>query len=96
MGQVTGAVFLDLTAAYDTIRLTGLHLTIQKAISCRKTTDVIMNLLYNRSFVRCAGGESSKPFKFKNGVAQGSIQAPTLYNIYCMPQISHQLLAKVM
>ena len=31
MGQVTGAVFLDLTAAFYTVPLTGLHLKIQKA-----------------------------------------------------------------
>ena len=82
MGQVTRAVFLDLTAAYDTVWLAGLHLKIQKAISCRKTTDLIMNLLYNRSFVLFAGGEASKHYKLKNGVAQGSILAPTLYYIY--------------
>ena len=33
-GQVTGAVFLDLTAAYNTVWLIGLHLKMQKAISC--------------------------------------------------------------
>ena len=37
MEQVTGAVFLDLTAAFGTVWLTGLHLKIQKAISCSKT-----------------------------------------------------------
>ena len=63
MGQVTEAVFLDLTAAYDTVWLTGLHLKIQKAISCRKTTDLIMNLFSNRLFVHFAGGEASKPYK---------------------------------
>ena len=82
MGQVTGAVFLDLTAAYDTEWLTGLHLKIQKAISCRKTTDLIVNFLYNRSFVLFAGGKASKPYKLKDGVAEGSILAPTLYNVY--------------
>ena len=82
MVQVTGAVFLDLTAAYDTVWLTGLHLKIQKPISFRKTTELIMNLLYHRSFVFFTGGKASKPSKLKNGVAQGSILAPTLYNIY--------------
>ena len=90
MGQVTGALFLGLTAAYDTVWHTGFYLKIQKAIfyekvyptKTRKTTDLVVNLLHNRSFVLLAGGEASKPYKLKNGVAQGSILAPTLYNIY--------------
>ena len=83
MGQVTGAVFLDLTVAYDTIWLTGLHLKIQKRIYCRKTSDLIMNLIYNRSFILFAGVEASKPYKLnKNAVAKESILSPTLYNIY--------------
>ena len=36
MGQATGAVLLDLTASYDTVWLTGLHLKIQKAKSAEK------------------------------------------------------------
>ena len=82
MGQAIEAVFLDLTSAYDTVWLKGLHLKIQKAIPCRKTTDFILNLLYNRSFVLFADGEASKPYKLKNGVAQESIQAAILYNVY--------------
>jgi len=72
-------VFLDLTAAYDTVWLQGLHIKLQKSISCCKTTDFIMNLLYNRSFVLFANGQASKPFRFKNGVAQGSVLVPILH-----------------
>ena len=69
MEQVTGAVFLDLTAAYDTVWLAGLHLKLEKTISCRKTADLIMNLLYNRSFAIFAGGEASKRYILKNSLA---------------------------
>ena len=51
MKQVTEAVFLDLIAANDSVWLTDVHIKIQKAISCTKTTGLIMNLLFNPSFI---------------------------------------------
>ena len=81
--HVTGAVFLDLTAAYDTVWHQGLHLKLQRLISSGHLTDFIMELLYTRSFVLfTSDGQSSRPYRLKNGVAQGSVLAPTLYNIY--------------
>ena len=41
-----------------------------------------MNMLYNRSFILYVEGQASKPYRLKNGVAQGSVLAPCLYNIY--------------
>ena len=70
MGKVTGAVFLDIIAAYDTAWLAGLHSKIQKATVCyimqkNYDTDLIMNLLYNQLLILFAGGEAtgSKPYK---------------------------------
>ena len=80
---VTGAVFLDLTAAYDTVWHQGLRLKLQRMISNVHLTDFIMELLYTRSFVLfTSDGQRSRPHRLKNGVAQGSVLAPTLYNIY--------------
>ena len=80
---VTGAVFLDLTAAYDTVWHQGLRLKLQRMISNIHLTDFIMELLYTRSFVLfTSDGQRSRPHRLKNGVAQGSVLAPTLYNIY--------------
>ena len=43
----------------------------------------IMELLYSRSFVLyTSDGQASRPFRTKNGVAQGSVLAPCLCNIY--------------
>jgi len=43
----------------------------------------IMELLYSRSFVLyTSDGQASRPFRTKNGVAQGSVLASCLYNIY--------------
>ena len=70
MGKVTRAVFLDITAAYDTVWLTGLHPKIQKATVCyimqiNNDTDLIMNLLYNQLLILFEGGKAtgSKPYK---------------------------------
>ena len=42
-----------------------------------------MELLYTRSFALfTSDGQKSRSFRLKNGVAQGSVLAPTLYNIY--------------
>ena len=81
--QLVGAVFLDLTAAYDTVWHRGLRLKLQRYITSEKLTGFIMELLSNRSFVLFTDhGESSKPYRLKNGVAQGSVLAPLLYNLY--------------
>ena len=45
-------------------------------------TDFIMELLYSRSFVLHTRDGQSKPHRLKNGVTQGSVLAPILYNIY--------------
>ena len=81
--MLTGAVFLDLTAAYDTVWHQGLRLKLQRMISSEKMTTFIMELLTNRSFTLFSShGKCSKLYRLKNGVAQGSVLAPTLYNIY--------------
>ena len=72
--HVTGAVFMDLTAAYDTVWHRGLHLKLQRLLSCSHLTDFIMELLYTRSFVLyTSDGQRSRPHRLKNGVAQGSV-----------------------
>ena len=81
--KVVGAIFKDLTAAYDTIWHRGLRLKLQRHITSEKLTNFIMELLTNRSFVLYTDHEqSSKPYRLKNGVAQGSVLAPFLYNLY--------------
>ena len=54
-----------------------------QSIRCKQMSDFIMELLYNRSFVLCTSdGQTIKSHSMKYGVAQGSVLAPMLYNIY--------------
>ena len=47
----TGVVFLDLTAAYDTVWHRGLHLKLLRIIQDIHIVCLIMEMLSNRSFV---------------------------------------------
>jgi len=77
------AICLDLTAAYDTVLHLGLHLKLLKVLTCQPMVDFVMELLYPRSFVLyTSDGQASRLFRTKNGVAQGSLLSPCLYNIY--------------
>lgn len=47
-GPKTGAVFIHLSAAYDTVRKPGLMLKLSRIIKCRRTLTVVMNILSDR------------------------------------------------
>ena len=49
--EKAGVVFLDLTAAYDTVWHRGLHLKLLRIIPDRHMVGFIMEMLSNRSFV---------------------------------------------
>ena len=85
-GQITGAVFVDLSAAYDTVnhrRLLAKVLDMTKDVHFTKLLHI---LLQNRRFFVELGGKRSRWRKQKNGLPQGSVLAPLLYNIYTNDQ----------
>ncbi|KAL7872832.1 hypothetical protein AOLI_G00119030 [Acnodon oligacanthus] len=56
-----GVVFLDLTAAYDTVWHHGLHLKLLRTILDRHMVRFIMEMLLNRSFiVHTSNGQTSR------------------------------------
>ena len=60
--NVCGAIFLDLTAAYDTVWHLSLHLKLLKVLACQRMVSVVMKLPYSRSFVLyTSDGQTSPP-----------------------------------
>ena len=56
---------------------------LQRMLTSNHLINFIMDLLYTRSFTLFrSDGQKSRSFRLKNGIAQGSVLAPTLYNIY--------------
>ena len=79
----TGAVFVYLTAAYDTVWHRGLACKLLRLIPDAHLVRMIMELVQSRSFTLTTGnGKQSRLRRLKNGVPQRSILATLLFNIY--------------
>jgi Reverse transcriptase (RNA-dependent DNA polymerase) len=78
----TGAVFIDLTAAYDTVWREGLMLKFMRIVPCAKLAKLMNNMLSNRYFQVFVGDKSSRWRRLNNGLPQGSVLAPILFNLY--------------
>lgn len=85
-GDITGIVFIDLTAAYDTINHNRLLFKIYETTKDYSLTSFIKCMLQNRRFFVQFQNKRSRWRNQKNGLQQGSVLAPLLYNIFSNDQ----------
>ena len=83
---VTGAVFVDLSAAYDTVNHRILMTKIYQMTDDKAMTTLLGTLLKNRMFYVALNQKKSRWWQQQNGFPQGSVLAPLLYNIYTNDQ----------
>ena len=78
-----GAVFINLTAAYDTVWHRGLTCKLLRLLPDNHRVKIIMELVRNRSFTLTTGDSNqSRLRRLKISVSQESVLAPLLFNIY--------------
>ena len=85
---ISGAVFVDLSAAYDTVNHRRLLSKVLEMTGDIHLTDLIHTMLESRRFFVVLNGKS-RWRRQGNGLPQGSVLAPMLFNIYTNDQHIH-------
>jgi len=78
----TSVAFLDLTAAYDTVWRKGLLYKFYKLVPCPVLLRLLNSMLSGRMFKVLLGNNESPLKRLKDGLPQGSVLAPLLFNVY--------------
>ena len=86
LGQITGAAFIDLTAAYDTINHRRLLAKLVMLTVDVQLTKFIRTMFSNRRFKVELNGKQSRWRNQQNGLLQGSVLSPLLFNVYTNDQ----------
>ena len=74
--------FIDLTKAYDTVNRQALWQLLEKYGVPAKLLNIIKDLHVGMKGTVRLNGEYSKPFGIKNGLRQGCLIAPNLFNLF--------------
>lgn len=83
---ITGLVLVDLTAAYDTVNRRKMLSKVYNTTGDYQLMKIIESLQQNRQFYVTLEGKKSRWRYQRNGLAQGSVLAPILFNIYTNDQ----------
>ncbi len=81
MKEVMVAVFLDVEKAYDTMWREGILIKLDKMGIGGKMYNYILDFLSQRAFSVKVGEESAEEFTVENGIPQGSVISPVLFNL---------------
>ncbi len=79
--MVTGVLFVNLSAAYDTVNHKRLLSKVLKTTEDACLAELIESMFENRHFFEL-GGKKSRLRRLRNGLPQGSMLVLLLFNIY--------------
>ena len=88
-----GAVFVDLTDAYDTVWHGGLTCKLLKLLPDKHMVWMIIELIRNRSFtLTTSDSKQGRLRRLRNSLVQGSVLALLLFKIYTydLPSMTSQ------
>ena len=81
--QRVAACLIDLEKAFDTVWLDGLLFKLIKKRFPKYLIKIIWDMVTNKSFIMSDGVyTSSKEFIIENGLQQGTVNSPIIFNIY--------------
>ena len=86
---ITGAVFVDASSAYDTVNHQRLLGKVLEMTGDVHLTDLIHIMQESRRFFVMLNGKKSRWRRQRNGLQQGSVLAPMMFNIYTNNQPVH-------